>query len=106
MFEKIDYWVSAASYSERNGTWLIEAALIHPNVGETHEYGEEWTREEIIDKCDVFVFCLICKDEKGNWKMGSQLRKVETEKGVFIRTDEMKKTGDYLGDIPFYDGLK
>ncbi len=56
--------------------------------------------------CDVFVFCLICKDEKGNWKMGSQLRKVETEKGVFIRTDEMKKTGDYLGDIPFYDSLK
>ncbi len=53
MFEKIDYWVSAASYSDRNGTWLLEAALIHPNIGESHDYGEEWTREEIIDKCDV-----------------------------------------------------
>lgn len=106
MFEKMDYWISAASYSDRNGTWLIEAALIHPNIGETHEYGEEWTREEIIEKCDVFVFCLITKDEKGNWKRGDQVRKIETDKGTFIRVDGLKMTGDYLGDIPFFEGAR
>ena len=48
MCEKIDYWVTAASYADIKGTWLLEAALIHPNIGESHEFNEEWTREQIL----------------------------------------------------------
>jgi hypothetical protein len=52
------------------------------------------------------VFCLITKDAKGNWKRGGQLRKIETDKGVFIRVDGLEKTGDYLGDIPFIEEIE
>ena len=87
MFEKIDYWVTAASYADRKGTWFLEAALIHPNIGESHEFDEEWTREQILEKCDVFVFCTIAKNEKGEWKRMEQVRKIKMEQGEFLRVD-------------------
>lgn len=100
MFEKIDYWVTAASYADRCGTWLLEGARIHPNIGETHEHGEEWSREAIIEKCDIFVFCTIKPDSKGEWKRGAQIRRIVVNDREFLRTDGLEKAGDHLGDIP------
>ena len=100
MLGKIDYWVTGVSYIDTGGHRSIDRLEIHPNIGNTHEHGELWSRDEVIDKTELYIFATIARDQKGNWRKLAEIKRLYLDGVFFLRTDDEKIHEDYLGDLP------
>ena len=100
LFGVTDYWITRVTYSRKSGKTLISDALVHPNVGNSHEFGEKWTRDEILRKANSLVVSVLRENEKGIIVGRDDVRVITVNGFQYIRIDNELIEGDYLGCFP------
>jgi len=103
MFGFTDYWITHVTYTRASGKTLLKDALVHANVGSSHEFGEKWTREEILSKADFLLFAVLKTKDKGAVVLRADVRVVNVKGESYLRIDDKIIDEDYLGNFPETD---
>lgn len=100
LFGVTDYWITHVTYSRKSGKTLINEALVHPNVGSSHEFGEKWTRDEVLRKANFLSISVLRKNEKGITVRRDDVRVISINDSQYIRIDDELIEEDFLGSFP------
>lgn len=96
-----DYLISEVRYAETATTKHISSVKVHDDKGDKVGSSTVWTRQDVINAIDSKnTFCTITKTEKGEWKKGAMIEKIQISNEWFIKTERDNTKKDNLENLP------
>lgn len=101
MIEDIDYLVSAVMYDPSD--IKIKKVLSHEKKDQYGVgYPFEESRKQLLKKIEkgTSYYTLVQEEDTGfEYNVGEEIKKVEVDSEIFLRTDDMEEKKDHLGGL-------
>jgi hypothetical protein len=96
-----DYLISEVRYVVTVATRHIASVKVHEDKGEQVGGSTVWTRKDVINAIDLkTTFFTITKTEKGEWKKGAAVEKIQISNEWYIKTERDNTKKDNLENLP------